>query len=181
MCGLLRVPVAVFEMLRYVFSMKIGYCINCDPRDLREAGAKTVYADTKSSDRAERACAIRDLRAGDVLLILARKDLGRGREIPYIEGLVTQAGATIEIVDTPDPPRPPARKPGPAPLFSPDAEQERRLRHYWHGPFKAAEALRQAEAIMGRPINRATLNRHLGARSKPRPWINKEQSDEPQS
>lgn len=154
--------------------MRLGYCIECDPRDLREAGAEAVYADTATSDRAERACAIRDLRPGDVLMILARKHLGRGREIPYIEGLVAQAGATIEVVELPEPARPPARKPGPSAQFAPDYEQERRLRHYWHGPFKAAEAITQAEAIMGRPINRATLNRHLGPRSAPRPWINKE-------
>lgn len=171
-----RAPVAAFGLPRYIDIMKLGYCIDCDPQVLRDAGAERVYADTSASNRAERACLISDMRDGDVLMILARKHLGHGREIPYIEGLVRQAGATIKVVDIPAPPRAPARKPGPAPLFAPDFEQERRLRHYWHGPFQAAEALRQAEEIMGRPINRATLNRHLGVRSKPRPWINEEQS-----
>jgi len=147
-----------------------GYGIDRDPAQLRALGAERIWIDTATSDRAERAAlwgvAMRD---GDTILILSRADLGHGREIPRFEGLAEAAGVTVRVVETPKPARLP---PGPAPTFRPDAEQERRIRHYWHGPFKPAEALRIATEEMGYPVGRAALNRHLGPRGRPKPWIN---------
>lgn len=152
--------------------MKIGYAIDCDPKALREAGAERVWIDTRDSERAERADLFSTgLRRGDVLLLLSRGHLGHGREVPRFEAIAAEMGVTISIVEVE---KPAPLKPGPAPDFAPDYAQERRIRHYWHGPFKRSEAIRQAADIMGRPVTAASLNRHLGPRSKPRPWINRE-------
>ncbi len=152
--------------------MKLGYCYNCDPRDLTEAGADRLYADHAKSDRSERAFCIQDLREGDELILLRRADLGVGKEIPRFEQQVADLGATITIVDL-ESTRPLARKPGPSRDFQPDYRQETRIRNFWHGPFKRSVALAEISKEMGREITANTLNKHLGPRSKPGPWINK--------
>ena len=155
-------------------SMIIGYGIDCDPAALRAQGAERVWIDTNGSERAERAALFSDgMCRGDTLLLLSRSHLGRGREIPRFEAMAAEMGVAIRIVETA---KPAPLKPGPAPSFVPTHEQERRIRHYWHGPFKRSEAVRQAADIMGQRVSVASLNRHLGPRSKPRPWINKELS-----
>lgn len=156
--------------MRYISPMILGYGIDRDPAQLRDLGAEKVWIDLKNSDRAERAALFGvAMRRGDTILILSRADLGHGREIPRFEALAAEKGVTIRVVETPKPARLP---PGPAPTFRPDAEQERRIRHYWHGPFKPGEALRIATEEMGYPVGRAALNRHLGPRGKPKPPIN---------
>lgn len=157
--------------------MNHGYGIERDPAQLRALGADKVWIDVKNSDRAERAALFSvAMRRGDTILLLSRADLGHGREIPRFEALAEEKGISIRVVETPKPARLP---PGPAPTFRPSYAQERRIRHYWHGPFKRAEALRIASQEMGYSVGPAALNRHLGVRSKPKPWINtqpKEQS-----
>ena len=149
-----------------------GYGIDRDPAQLRDLGAEKVWIDVKNGDRAERAALFGvAVRQGDTILLLSRSDLGHGREIPRFEAVAAEKGVTIRVVETPKPARLP---PGPAPTFRPSYEQDRRIRHYWHGPFKRAEALRIASQEMGYAVGAAALNRHLGPRSKPKPkpWIN---------
>lgn len=159
--------------------MILGYGYERDPADLRAQGAERVWIDTAKSERQERSDLIQvALRRNDVVVILARGDLGQGREIPMIEGMIAERGGTIRVVEVA---KPAPLPPGPAPSFRPTFDQERRLRHYWHGPFKAAAALSQACEVMGRPdtdVERArmrnALNKHLGTRRAPRPWINEQ-------
>lgn len=151
-------------MRGYIWRMKIGYGYNRDPYALRQAGAERVWIDTKGSNRMERADLFAaGLRRGSTLILLSRSDLGVGKEIHRFEALAEQIGATIEIHE---PQKPSRLKPGPAPAFQPTPEQRARIAHYWHGPFKASEALRQASKIMGREVNRNQLNRALGPRGK---------------
>lgn len=144
--------------------MKLGYGMNRDPRDLRKAGAERVWIDTDTSERMERADLFANaLRPQSVLVLLSRSDLGRGREIERFEALAAQAGARIEIAE---PPRPAGKlKPGPAPKFDPTDAQRARVAHYWHGPFKRGEVLRQASEIMGYEVTSNMLNRALGPRT----------------
>lgn len=146
--------------------MKLGYGYNRDPYALRQAGADRVWIDTNGSGRMERADLFTSgLRRGSVLILLSRSDLGVGKEIPRFEALAEQIGASIEVHE---PAKPSRLKPGPAPAFQPSGEQRARISHYWHGPFKASEALRQASEIMGQEVTRNSLNRALGPRSKPK-------------
>lgn len=151
--------------------MRLGYGINRTPAELRKAGADRVWIDTNHSDRMERADLFTNgLRAGCVLVLLSRSDLGRGKEIERFEGLAAKIGVSIEIVE---PPKSPGKlRPGPVPKFNPDDQQRARIEHYWHGPFKRSEAKRQASEIMGYEVTDNMLNRALGPRSKP----SKEQS-----
>ena len=161
-----------FGLRRYMTRMIIGYGIDCDPTALRTHGAERVWVDTSRSERAERAALFSaGLQRGDTLLLLSRAHLGRGREIPRFEALAADMGVTIRIAQIA---KPAPLKPGPAPSFVPTRQQELRIRHYWHGPFKRSEAVRQAGEIMGGRVSVSSLNRHLGPRSKPRPLINKE-------
>lgn len=153
--------------------MKHGYGMNRNPVDLRKIGAEKTWIDYGGSKRAERARLVElGVREGDVVLMLSRSDLGRGREIERFEKLIADAGGLIEIVELPEAADQPRGKPGPSPTFAPNYDQERVCRHYWHGPFQPAEVLRQASDVMGFPVSRAMLNKHIGPRSSPRPWIN---------
>lgn len=162
-----------------------GYGINRDPDDLRQQGAEKLWIDTDTSGRQERTDLINvALRDGDTVIVLARADLGHGREIPMIEDILARKGVTVRVADLP---KPAPRPPGPAPSFRPTLKQERRLRHYWHGPFRARDALSQACEIMGREDTdaerarlRNALNKHLGTRRAPKPWINR-QTKEPET
>lgn len=156
--------------------MKLGYGKSRDdaearalPEALRKAGAERVYVDTRKSYPAERDALFEDLREGDCVLLLKRAHLGVGREIPRLEAIIADRGCAIEIPE-PEPAIP--RKPGPAPRFSPDYEQERVCRHYWHGPFRRRDAVAKCSEVMGQTVTANSLNRHLGPRSKPSPWIN---------
>lgn len=141
--------------------------MDCDPIALRKAGAERVWIDTPKSDRMERADLFTaGLRPGDVLVLLSRSDLGRGREIERFEALAEKMGVAIEIVPPDSPPQ--RLKPGPAPRFQPTDQERARVAHYWHGPFKRSEALRQAREIMGFEVTASVLNKVLGPRSKPR-------------
>ena len=163
---------------RYLLPMIFGYAYSDDPDEvralpdeLRAHGADRVFVDHAKSGRAEREGLFRPsgLREGNVLLLLSRSHLGRGREIARFEAIVAERGASIRI---PEKAVPIPKKPGPAPRFRPDYDQERRIRHYWHGPYTRQEALRQAAEVMGHRVPVAALNRYLGPRSKPKAWIN---------
>lgn len=139
--------------------------------DLRQIGAKQTWVDFPGSNRAERAdLFVQGIRSKDVLLLLQRKDLGDGKEIARFEEMVKAKGATIEIKA---PEAPSRQRPGPqTALGAITYDQERRIRHYWHGPFKAQVAIEKACEVLGRDVTRNMLNRQLGPRSKPKPWIN---------
>lgn len=126
-----------------------------------------MWIDTKKSERMERADLFtQGIRKGDVIILLSRSDLGRGREIERFEALAEKLGATIQVVAPEKEPEKP--KPGPVPYFQPTEQQRARIAHYWHGPFKRSEALRIASEIMGREITASVLNKALGPRSKPK-------------
>lgn len=137
--------------------------MNRSPEALRAAGAERVWIDHDDSERAERADLFAmGLRNGFTLVLLSRSDLGVGREIERFENLAASIGATIEIAE---PPAPPERKrPGPKPAFDPSPDQLARCLHYWRGPFKRSEALRQIRDIMGFEVSVAQCNRVLGPR-----------------
>lgn len=143
--------------------MKCGYGYECEPEALRKAGAERCWIDHAKSGRAERARLFgpHGLRSGDVLLLLDRGDLGKGKEIRRFEDMASRIGATMEIAEAAPKTRlRPGRKPG----FDPTPEQLKRCRHWWQGPFRRADALREIAQIMGRPVSPDQLNRRVGLR-----------------
>lgn len=141
--------------------MKFGYGINRTIAELEKAGAERCYIDHDGSRRTERNQLFADLRKGDTVILLARGDLGRGRETERLEALIADAGATVEAKEPPDGARKP---PGPKPRFNPTPEEHRRVQHYWQGHLSRPEARRQIEKIMGMPVSDSQLNRHIGPR-----------------
>lgn len=134
------------------------------PSALLDAGADRVWVDHKGSARLERAELFTNgLRKGDTLLLLARADLGVGKEVPRFEALAAQIGAEIEVVE---PAAPPGRlKPGPKPKLDPTADQMARCLHYWRGPWKRSEAMRQISEVVGFDVTASQCNRALGPRN----------------
>ena len=147
--------------MHYIMSMKFGYGINRTIAKLEAVGAERCYIDHDGSRRTERNQLFADMRKGDTVILLARGDLGRGREIERLEALIADAGAKVEAKEPPDGARKP---PGPKPTFNPTPEQKRRVQHYWQGPLQRQEALRQIAEIMGMPVSDGQLNRHIGPR-----------------
>jgi hypothetical protein len=141
--------------------VKFGYGINRTIAELEKAGAERCYIDHDGSRRTERNQLFADLRKGDVVILLARGDLGRGREIERLEALIADAGAKVEAKEPPEGARKP---PGPKPKFNPTPEEHRRVQHYWQGHLSRPEARRQIEKIMGMPVSDSQLNRHIGPR-----------------
>jgi hypothetical protein len=144
--------------------------------DLVAVGAERAWVDYRGSDRAERADLFGGpaLRRGSVVVLLSRSQLGYGKEAGRFEAMAAAKGATIEVRE---PAKPSRSKPGPSRAFQPTYDQEREIRHYWHGPFKRAVAVQRAREVMGYEVSVASLNRHLGPRSIPREWINERATD----
>lgn len=143
--------------------MKLGYGFEREPEALRKAGAERCWIDHAHSGRAERARLFgpHGLRNGDVLVLLDRGDLGKGKEIARFEAMAQAFGVTVEIAETAAKDR---LKPGRKPGFDPTPDQVERCRHWWQGPFRRADALREIEHIMGRPVSPDQLNRRVGLR-----------------
>lgn len=143
--------------------MKLGYGFEREPEALRKAGAERCWIDHANSGRAERARLFgpHGLRDGDVLVLLDRGDLGKGKEIARFEAMAEAVGVTVEIAESAGKDR---LKPGRKSGFNPTPEEAERCRHWWQGPFRRADALREIEQIMGRPVSPDQLNRRVGLR-----------------
>lgn len=137
--------------------------MNREPQALRKAGAERVWIDHDKSGRSEREFLFgpMGLRAGDALILLARGDLGKGREVGRFMAMAADRGATVQIAEPESQER---LKPGRKPDFDPTPDQEARCRHWWQGPFRRSDALREIAAIMGRKISDDQLNRRIGLR-----------------
>lgn len=104
--------------------MKIGYGYCRNDADLRAAGAEKVYLDGKKTMREDRELMLRELREGDVVLLLRPGDLGAGKGLAAIKQIIADRGCTIEVSEMKDPPR----KPGPKPKIAWRADVAR----MWH-------------------------------------------------
>ena len=105
------------------------------------------------------------MRPGDAIVLMARGDLGVSKEIGRFEAMVTNARASIVVVE---PEAKVAKPTGPKPTFTPTPEQRQRVTDAWQSPWTRREALAQIETIMCRPITAAVLNKHIGPRT-PKP------------
>jgi hypothetical protein len=143
--------------------MKIGYGYRRDCQPLRDAGADRCYIDGKNTERMERMDCIRDLREGDVLILLTLADLGAPKERQNLQAEIERRGASIEILGIE------ARKREGKEAFNPTPEQAKKIAMLWHdvtvpGPY----ALRRAAEIYKGDVSRNALNYRFGTRTKPK-------------
>lgn len=139
--------------------------------DLRAAGAECTWIDWEGSQRLERTFLLsaHGTRHGDTLVVLSRRHLGDDPD--EVESLLAKRGVNVIVWE---PEAPARKKSGPAPKFNPDPRQEARIRHYWHGDMKRSVVLDKIAEIMGYPVHQASLNWHLGPRSKPKPILHED-------
>lgn len=126
-----------------------------------------LFIDGENTERLERAAMLNGgLRPGDVLVLLARGDLGPGKKANEIAQLVADLGATIEINEVIRP----RGRPGPKPKWEPT--DDARFRRLWKdrtldGPYVIRLACEDAGVPAteeNRELFRGRLNRRYGTR-----------------
>ena len=101
------------------------------------------------------------LRRGDTLVLLAKGDLGRGREITAVRRALSGRGVEIEIVGLGGPPNPRGR-----PGFSPSEEHDRELHRLWMKPALYTPGyVIQAAEDRGHNVTRQQLYYRYGSRT----------------
>ncbi len=143
--------------------MKTGYGYRRDCQPLLDAGAEKCYIDGAKTERMERMDCLRDLRKGDVLILLTLADLGAPRERENLLAEIKRRGATVEVAGVAAPRREVKH------AFNPTPEQAKQIAALWHdvtvpGPY----ALRRAAKIYDGEVDRNALNYRFGARTKPK-------------
>lgn len=144
--------------------MRIGYGFKRTSPDFTRAQVDRLYIDTPDTDRAERADMLMlGLRRGDVLVLLAPGDLGRGAELPPLRRLLEERGVTVEVLPAEEPTRPRGRPTG----FDPTPEQDEKIKRLWYqiGVYQMKHVLQRAEEIYGAPVSRNQLDRRYGPRN----------------
>ena len=158
--------------------MNIGYGINRRVSDFAKVdidldgfGDPRVWVDTDDKVRPEFSNMLMKLREGDVVLVLAMVDLGRGgfgqgEAVRKIEA----QGAVVRLIANASPP-PPPRKPGPKsrwPSIPTKVVEDGAAK--WHNPdiFTWQAALKVFHDGGFTWVTRTTLNDNLGPRSKPK-------------
>lgn len=145
-------------MLRMKHFYGYGRRLEDAPEDCDE-----TWLDADGSDRVQRADMIKALRrdAADVVVVLARGDLGQGAEIPAIEKAIAAMGATVEVRE---PEKPAPQKPGPRSAFQPTPERDekyRKLYRSWLAKKAVLAAIRRDE---GWDVSWGQIRRRYGLR-----------------
>lgn len=148
----------------YIRLMKVAYLYNRPAKLADDWSADRVFADTPDTRRVERADMIEHgLRDGDVLLLAARGDLGRGREVPALIERIEAHGVAIQIMGEPETPK----KPGRNPKLDLTQDQEAQICRLWRSGLEQSYVLRRAAEIAGVDVvTRNQMNRACGHRHK---------------
>lgn len=143
-------------------SLRHFYGYKRQPQDAPD-GCDETWLDWPGTERQERDDMLLALRPGDAVVVLAKGDLGTGREIPAMVEAIQEAGAVMEIF-TPEK-APPARQ-GRPPTFDPTPEQDAKIRRLYHSRVVLSHVLKRASEIMGYEVKRYHLTNKYGARWK---------------
>lgn len=149
---------------------RIGYGFERSEKEFKSANIDKLYLDYRNTDRVERGDAIGLAgRPGDVLVLIARGDLGRGAEVKMLEAQIRQIGMTIEILGEVEKETKPQGRPS---TFEGDGAQLKKLRKLWHGPWGASyvylrliEEADRKDTPANRTWARNWLNNKFGPRS----------------
>lgn len=111
--------------------MRIAYGYNRDPKALAKLGCDRVYSDNDKTKRLDRGYMIdkAGIKSGDVVVVIALGDLGRGKEATKIANMITAQGGSVEV----EPDEIPRKRGRPQKrVLSPEADA--RLKAHWlHG------------------------------------------------
>lgn len=139
-----------------------GWCRTED--DLLAAGADLVFIDY-GKERPQRADMLRPgvMRPGDVLILLAESDLGRGRELAKQRELLAERGVRIDVKAD----KSPAGNPGRPAKLSPSEDQDAALAALWADETRnPAYKVRKASEIMGHEVTYAQMYYRYETRPK---------------
>lgn len=162
--------------------MKVGYGVNRHPHDFRGTGIAwdvpsltdgpdqpRAWIDTDAKVRPEFTDMLLQLTEGDVVVVLALSDLGKGFQLQEAQRMIAANGATVEVYD-PGLPPPPKRKRGPSSKWDDVPEDHiQQVAERWHNPniYTTHAAIALAHELGHEWVRRHNLNDRLGPRSKP--------------
>lgn len=141
--------------------MKVAYLYNRKTSEGSEMGAEKTFADYTGTERRELRDMLdrRGLRAGDTLLLRAVSDLGKGQESARIQRMISDLGATIQLV-----PGGADKVRGRPKKMDPTPEQKAHLCSLWHSAAERKYVMERAAEIMGGKVSRDQMYRWCGAR-----------------
>jgi hypothetical protein len=141
---------------------RIGYGYERQERDFAHAGCDLVYIDSEKTNRCERTELFRlGLRDGDTLVLLARGDLGKGRQVTGFIQEAERRGAAVRVAKRP-PERPAHRPRG----FEPPENEDAEILAMWKNPVMhtTQSAINRAERANGGPVSRGQMYYRYGGR-----------------
>ncbi|MEL7299394.1 MAG: hypothetical protein AAFM92_03330 [Pseudomonadota bacterium] len=106
--------------------MRIAYGFNRPEKALRRLNADRFYLDGPGTDRIERRYLLRDLRAGDTLVVLAISDLGAGKGLRNMRAELDARDIAVEVVEPEK--EQPKRPPGRPSAWNPSPADDDRIR-----------------------------------------------------
>lgn len=145
--------------------MRIAYGYRRAEKDFAKADVETIYIDTPKSDRNERREMFQGggMRHGDTLVLLAKGDLGYGRELKRMRERLEEMGVSIEYVEAIEveaPTRPRGRPVG----FNPTPDHDREIKEAWHDEDRVGSYAIKVAARRGYDIQTHHLKHRYGNR-----------------
>lgn len=143
--------------------MRIGYGFGRTSEDFARAKVERLYLDTAFTDRSERTDLLqRDMRAGDVVVLLAAGDLGQGTDLRAVRRRLKAAGVTVEVLEA----EKQRKQRGRPAKFNPTPDQDEQIRKLWYmdGIYMMKHVIQRAEEIYGKPVTRNQLDHRYGPR-----------------
>lgn len=140
--------------------MRIGYGYNRHEADFAHVKCNRVYLDFPGSGRIERGQLLSagGLRPGDTVALLDARDLGK-----KATEAVEARGITIEVYEPMGEPR----RVGAPRKFTPDPEQDAKIKALWLNPgYTLKYVMDRAAEIMDRSVGRHQLVHRYGNRHK---------------
>jgi len=143
--------------------MRIAYIYDLPATVADDWGCEKVFVDVPKARRSARTDLLDrgGLRAGDVLVICKKSQLGQGQESAAMQRRIAEIGATIEVIELP--PRQSKKRGG---WLVPTDEQKLRICPLWRSTQPASYVIERASDIMGAEVDRNWLNRHCDPRGR---------------
>ena len=145
--------------------MKVGYGYNRHPKDFAPYECERLYIDDSTTERQEREdmlAALGNAVMEDTLVLLQRRDIGGGQEIPRILQELADMNVTVEVIDF----VPEKKRTGRPRVFDPTDEQAVKLERLWRSVMPLNHILRRASEIAGFQVKRHQMIYRFGPRWK---------------
>lgn len=144
--------------------MRIGYGYRRRDSEFDGLDCERLYIDTPRTDREERAAMFRmGIRSGDTLVMLARGDLGYGRELQRLRIRLGEMGVTVEYAESPKKDRKPPGRPA---VFEPSKDDDKAIQEAWHDEWTTVKGALGIAARLGYQVEPHHLRHRYGNRFK---------------